>query len=623
MSDKKNYQKKNKGHSEKNFEVTRKRNNYSTNSTKNILLFPIIFIIAILPLIVRYRAYTTDFNKYLWFSNTGQYTDFFLYYKQLFLNISFFIMIAIIIWKTYQDKKKLRFTPIFIPLCLYALLSFFSSVFTEYRSYTFSYSYELFESIITILAYCTIVYYIYLFIETEQDIKLIIKALVISVLILSVIGIFQTIGYDIFTSDIGLKLILPSRIWDQINSFEPAFGKKYTYLTFYNPNYVGVYVSLIVPFIWVQVLFVKKLSSTILYILGLIGLIISLIGSKSSAGIIGLVAAILFSLIFFRRYILQYKKITVPILGITVIAVIILVISFGGRLTTKFQNALQSSKCNPNLTNIQTNDNAVIITYAGNNMKITYNVDASGSVLFQFLDNANNMLSAQNNADGSITITDNRFANFIISPYMLTDKIGFGITIDGIPWYFTNQTEDHTYYYYNDYGKLIKMHNAPSAVFTGYEKLFTMRGYIWSRTIPLLKDYIFLGSGPNTFSLVFPQDDYVAHKNAGFTTEIINKPHSLYLQTAIQTGLLSLIAFLIFYGWYFISSFRLYIKGELHNFYTQIGLGIFVGTIGYMISSITNDSYVTVAPVFWVFIGLGIVVNYKARAILKVVKESK
>jgi hypothetical protein len=62
---------------------------------------------------------------------------------------------------------------------------------------------------------------------------------------------------------------------------------------------------------------------------------------------------------------------------------------------------------------------------------------------------------------------------------------------------------------------------------------------------------------------------------------------------------------------YFISSLRLYIKGTFDNYFSRAGVSIFIGTIAYMIAGITNDSTITVAPVFWVLIGIGIAVNYK------------
>ncbi len=43
------------------------------------------------------------------------------------------------------------------------------------------------------------------------------------------------------------------------------------------------------------------------------------------------------------------------------------------------------------------------------------------------------------------------------------------------------------------------------------------------------------------------------------------------------------------------------------------GVAIFIGTISYMVTGIANDSSITVAPMFWVFMGLGIFINYKIK----------
>jgi hypothetical protein len=71
-------------------------------------------------------------------------------------------------------------------------------------------------------------------------------------------------------------------------------------------------------------------------------------------------------------------------------------------------------------------------------------------------------------------------------------------------------------------------------------------------------------------------------------------------------------------------SIRLYIKGRFTSDYAKLGAAIFVGTIGYMVSSITNDSSITTAPMFWTLMGVGIAVNYKAKPlIMKEVTEAK
>ncbi len=110
-----------------------------------------------------------------------------------------------------------------------------------------------------------------------------------------------------------------------------------------------------------------------------------------------------------------------------------------------------------------------------------------------------------------------------------------------------------TYYYVTNKGKFVKMHDADYIEsLNDLGKSFSGRAFIWSRTLPLLMDNIFLGTGPDTFLLAFPNDDFVALSNSGYGDELITKPHNMYLQTAVQTGVLSLICFLVFYIWYFL-----------------------------------------------------------------------
>ena len=94
---------------------------------------------------------------------------------------------------------------------------------------------------------------------------------------------------------------------------------------------------------------------------------------------------------------------------------------------------------------------------------------------------------------------------------------------------------------------------------------------------------------------------------------MISKPHCWFLQVGVQTGVLSLLALLVFYGMYFVQSIRLYSKKISDSYLSQVGVAILVGTIGYMIAGLTNDSSITVAPVFWGVIGLGITVNIMVK----------
>jgi hypothetical protein len=69
----------------------------------------------------------------------------------------------------------------------------------------------------------------------------------------------------------------------------------------------------------------------------------------------------------------------------------------------------------------------------------------------------------------------------------------------------------------------------------------------------MLKDTVLIGHGPDTYVLEFPQHDYVGKLNS-FSSHrmIVDKPHNMYLQIGINTGLISLIGLLALYLMYFV-----------------------------------------------------------------------
>jgi len=591
--------------------------NIEEQKTHWLTLLPVLFIITILPLIVRLHEYETPLSEYPWFSYNNIYVDFFLYYKQwLFISASL-IMAIIIVVRAYLDKSVIKFSPIFIPLTVYALLALLSSVFSKYRNYSFTGMFEQFESVFVLLGYCLVVYYIYLFVQSENDIKLIIKCLLIGVLLLSLIGLTQFIGHDFFATETGLRLITPSIYWNSLDTISFNFGKNRVYLSLYNPNYVGVYVSLVLPILIVLTIFNRKLWMFPVYLLAIAGLIICLIGSHSTAGIIAIVVALALMLILFWRYLLKYFYIAIPLILLCTTSTMLYNKKSDYYLTNQLKEITKIEKTQPSLTDIKTLDDELIITYKDNDLKVRFYVDDNGICILDLFDSEYDIVqSTFEELNGPVTIQDERFPGFVLTPIIYNDVYAFTVKIDGHEWQFTNQTDDNSYYYINKMGRLDKINTAPSAIFTGYEKYASGRGYIWSRTIPLLKKNFILGSGADTFVLEFPQQDYVNLYNYGYSTQLMTKPHSLYLQIGVQTGVLSLIAFIVFYLMYFITSFRIYIKGRFDHYYTKVGLAIFIGTFSYMFVGISNDSTITVAPVFWVLIGLGIVINNKARAVI-------
>lgn len=66
---------------------------------------------------------------------------------------------------------------------------------------------------------------------------------------------------------------------------------------------------------------------------------------------------------------------------------------------------------------------------------------------------------------------------------------------------------------------------------------------------------------------------------------------------------------------YLIDCYKAYHKSSYSTFTEQMGVLILVGTLGYMISGMINDSTITVAPLFWTLLGVGFACN-------RMVKES-
>lgn len=583
-------------------------------------LIPVFLVLCILPFIIRLKYYEANLAQYSWYNIEDTMSDMFLYYRHWFFVAITVLMIILIGVKTYYDHKTIRFSPLLIPLVVYAILALLSSIFSKYPLFSFFGGQDQFESVFALLGYGICVYYTFLIVRTEENIKLVITFLLIEAVMMILLGITQFVGHDFLGTELANDLIIPAKYNVETSM---VMGSGRVYLSLYNPNYVGVYTALITPVFLVMLFFQKNKKYFLLYTCIVLGLIVCTFGSQSLAGALGFLVSIACICIFMWRYLVKRYYITLPVILLGIIGMIVMNIVTDNYLLDKLKNSIGNSKTNFTLTQMDTNDDNVSLTYKGNKLYVEYIIENNQAVYLNPKDENGNVVAGTfDEATNSYIITDERFSGLSVGLEKENPALFF-IQEGAIKWYFTNRTEDGTYYHFNRVGKLDKMVTAPSAVFTGYEAFASWRGYIWSRTIPLLKDHLILGSGPDTFVVEFPQQDYLNIANSSFIDGLLTKPHSLYLQIAIQTGVLSLFAFLAFYLMYFISSIRLYIRGRFNNYYAQIGVAIFIGTIGYMVTGLTNDSSITTAPIFWTLIGLGIMVNQKVKQLILQEDEAK
>lgn len=161
---------------------------------------------------------------------------------------------------------------------------------------------------------------------------------------------------------------------------------------------------------------------------------------------------------------------------------------------------------------------------------------------------------------------------------------------------FTNETSDGNYMFILPNGQLVSLRPAKCVFFENYPSFLSGRGYIWARTLPLLADTLFIGTGPDTFLIIFPHNDYVESLVNGYLYQLVNKPHSVYLQIAVQTGVVSLICILCIV----LSQIVTCAKGMKN----EIGLRnkkafkliILICSIGLCLSGLLNDSNLSVMP---------------------------
>ena len=167
------------------------------------------------------------------------------------------------------------------------------------------------------------------------------------------------------------------------------------------------------------------------------------------------------------------------------------------------------------------------------------------------------------------TTTNENFKNISFKSVNLIlnqlELMAFLLNVDNQPIFMFALKNDNSIHIINTNSKKdVDIEFPETFGFKGKEKLGSMRGYIWSRSIPMLKNNLILGSGPDTFAFRFPQNDLIGLYYAYDTPNtIVDKPHNLYLQIALNDGVIALLAFLAIMIIYIVDSIKLYALKEI------------------------------------------------------------
>lgn len=581
-------------------------------------ILPLMLTVAIIPLIVRLKIVSLPEVSQILNNRQALSGDFFSYYKMIYFIILATVGAIIFSYKYFYKKDiALKKTNIYYPMAAYVIFVMLSTIFATYGDVAVSGYTERYEGMYVLLGYMTCVFLAINLVDNEKQIKYILLALGVSSILLSLLGISQMVGKDFFSTNFGQSLMIPSKYKEMVKSIDFTFGAAKTiYGTLYNTNYVGVYMSMV--FSLACTILILSKEAKIKIISGIVSILsfINLLGSASKTGMISIALYILLLIIFFRIQIFKRWKISILVISLFTILAYGFnhynddflkkrIISIRNILTTTEESNLKDIKLENNLARILVDDYEIKIVFGSNG--------------FAFFDKDNQSLDTRYNDEKSrytfikepynknVFQLVNYNENLVLSSWILTNK-GWSI-------FYLAVNSEGQFRVLTPSGESIRDGKAPYWGFEGREGFASGRGYIWSRSIPLLKDTVFIGHGPDTYALYFPQDDYLGKLQSGQLIQaVVDKPHNIYLQTAINTGILSLISTIAIFVIYIGSSIKVYIKKKEYNNLLEIaGISIFFAICSYLMMGFLNDSVVSVAPVFWTLLGTGISINMRLR----------
>lgn len=568
-----------------------------------LYIVPLFFLLLVYPFLAKYNIVSNPLTDNPFHYTSETLADIFLYVKaqalpfiaisMIFVFVCDFTMNARCHGLTIQNYRK------FVPLGIYALFIVLSTLFSTNKELSLSGFPGQYETMWTLLIYLIICVFGYWYATTVEKKTTFIFLFAGSGLLVGIVFLLQLLDIDPYLA-----------LFASQNATVAVEG---VYGTFFNPNYAGTFIVLTIP-VLAALLANYRNQKVLPVILGITVLLylLGLIGTRTTGGIIAFVTVFAFTLIFFlfKKLHISANKffLSLGVLAIAVCVGLTLYLSHAGNTEKYLYEPLEAIYTNDDNLEIHRNGHTLFLSVEHTDTTFALScVDGNGDIVETVI------------KDESYIFEDERFALFSIKPMIfseLDNTIGFRLTYNYISWYFTNDTADGTFYHITGTGSFTKTtpEMMPKGVlFNRVPKFMSGRAYIWSRSIPMLKDTLLLGYGPDNFAAHFPNEDYVSAFRGGFSHTFISKPHSMYLQIALQTGIPSLLAFLAFYLLYFIQSVHLYLTADFKKQGTLVGFGIFLGTFGYMVIGLINDSCIAVAPFFWLLMGIGFAANQLSK----------
>lgn len=605
---------------QKNKDTYSAKNNMAKNSI--LFAFPIIMTIGIVPLLVGpYLDNIDEMTAKYWITN--QYVSFYDHHSAIAMIVLLLIM-SVITFFSFQKSLIPKDKPtrvIMLSLLVFSLLTIISTIFAYNKNLAIWGAPDRYEGLLVQLSYMMSVVYIILFFRDVDAKKYIMRSVLFVAGVVSILGIVQMFGKNLlFTEPLNSFINLFSNANVKVTEglSDPSMRMS---LTFGNSNYVGSYVALVLPILCVTVLGKKNrpVERILAAIFGGLTLLI-LFASRSQAGLVGvLVGGILFLLLNIKLFLIDKKRAVAVLLGLVILllGVFLMLPDDKKWLVTNIGEDIKAFLMKPkDISEFDPTYGLAMYDFQidGKDMKIS----TINGILNLHVDADNNLIFSDQDGNPLSATYDNEQNNYTLSPPFenisyryaegeSSELEGIQLSYLGSNFILLENNFKEGLFLVDDRFNRIEFVHAPHWGFEGKEKIGSGRGYIWSRSIPMLSDTIIKGYGPDNFLVAFPQHDYWAKTYVYSNSQMItDKPHNMYLQWGINNGVVALMSLLVVFGIYLFRSGRELFRWNHSDPDRVFKVGLLCAVAGYLATGMFNDSVTSIAPIFWTLLGLGI-----------------
>lgn len=556
---------------------------------------------------------------------SGYQIDLFQYWKEIVLAVfSVFLLIltvlgaalSVIIEEKIPERYRMS-RGVAVLIMAFLLLNILSCIFSEYSEYSFWGLFLDYEGLTAITGYVILFAAGYFLLGTERGMKMLLTSVRILALLLVIGCCAECVSGPAFNAEGIARALTPDRYGHLLEEVFLDYHGSVS-LTFSNPGYFGGFCALLFPVLYGRGITDDKKYLTVCDGVLAGGLLFCLVMSGSSGAVYAAAVSAAVEtpvLIYRKRSRGKYWSILACLAGAGLIALLM------GRTQIMdgegMAERVGGSVVNPQyeegddvfrVDRIRIEDGIVVVDSGERRLEVQVLSDTSDMTLDDicFRDGNGECIPVETDMlEGARLVGKYEAVRVALEDRILSIDFGYQdplefYCLDGMLKYIS---------FNGDFLDTIPQPEMEDLSFL--YPLFTGRGYIWASSLPLVGECLLLGKGIGSFPFCYPQSEAAGmlnvHGSADYCIEIA---HSWYLQTVINSGVISLLCILGLFFIHFKEGVKVYLKKEENGDASQenvknIGIGLFFGILAFQIAGIVNNSTVTTGPGFWLLFGAG------------------